>query len=164
MIRSKLPKKHNPKFKIRNASLKDLDLLVVHRRGMFRDMGYTQSKLLDQQDKAYRKWARTRLIDGSLVGFVTTHLNRPVASGCVWIQPKQPGVMTHLLAAPYLLSVYTEPSHRRLGLASEITRKAIKWCRQKGYSEIILHASIEGRKVYPKLGFQRTWEMRLKLK
>jgi GNAT superfamily N-acetyltransferase len=164
MNRSKLPKRHKLKFKIRHASLKDLDLLVIHRRGMFRDMGYTQSRVLDRQDKAYRKWAQIRLKTGELVAFIATHLSQPVASGCIWIQPKQPGVSTHFLAAPYLLSVYTEPRYRRLGLASQITCETIKWSKRRGYSEMSLHASVEGRKVYPKLGFQRTWEMRLKLK
>jgi predicted acetyltransferase len=33
-------------------------------------------------------------------------------------------------------------------------------CRERGYPSVVLHASEEGRSVYRRLGFERTWEMR----
>ena len=44
-----------------------------------------------------------------------------------------------------------------------VVKEAIKWCRKKGYERLMLHASMMGRGVYRRLGFKRTWEMRLDL-
>jgi GNAT superfamily N-acetyltransferase len=167
MIRSttsQIKRRHKPRFKIRKASLKDLDLLVKHRREMFRDMGRKNLQALNRQDATYRAWARRRLKSLELVGFIAATRKEVAASGCVWIQPKQPIVSTPLLCLPYLLSVYTEPKFRRLGLASQITSHAIAWCKKHRYPGIALHASDQGRGVYEKLGFERTWEMLLTIK
>ena len=44
-----------------------------------------------------------------------------------------------------------------------VVNEAIGWCRRNKYERLMLHASEMGRKVYSKLGFKRTWEMRLDL-
>jgi len=44
-----------------------------------------------------------------------------------------------------------------------VVKEAIEWCRRNKYERLMLHASEMGRKVYSKLGFKRTWEMRLDL-
>ena len=64
---------------------------------------------------------------------------------------------------PYLLSMYTEPDFRRRGVASMVVKEAIEWCRRNKHERLMLHASEMGRGVYSKLGFKRTWEMRLDL-
>ena len=66
---------------------------------------------------------------------------RTAGGGCVWLQQVQP-----------------RPHH-----ASMVVKEATKWCRKKGYERLMLHASEMGRRVYSKLGFKRTWEMRLDL-
>jgi GNAT superfamily N-acetyltransferase len=65
---------------------------------------------------------------------------------------------------PYLLSMYTEPRYRGLGVASGVVEKALEWCRSNGFHQLRLHASKMGRKVYLKHGFERTWEMRRRIK
>jgi GNAT superfamily N-acetyltransferase len=68
------------------------------------------------------------------------------------------------MLVPYLLSMYTEPGSRGLGVASGVVEKAVEWCRSNGYPQLRLHASKMGRKVYLKHGFERTWEMRRRIK
>ncbi len=41
-----------------------------------------------------------------------------------------------------------------------VVKEAMGWCRKNKYERLMLHASEMGRKVYCKLGFRRTWEMR----
>ena len=65
---------------------------------------------------------------------------------------------------PYLLSMYTEPRSRGLGVASGVVKKALEWCRKNRFAQLRLHASEMGRKVYLKHGFERTWEMRRRIK
>ncbi|HLY77617.1 MAG TPA: GNAT family N-acetyltransferase, partial [Thermoplasmata archaeon] len=64
---------------------------------------------------------------------------------------------------PYLFSMYTEPGFRGRGLASRIVREAIRLSRRRGYTRVVLHAAPLGRRVYSRLGFERSWEMRLLL-
>ena len=86
-----------------------------------------------------------------------------VAGAIVWLRPaaSEPGV-GHLVQ-PYLLSMYTEPKWRRLGLASRIVTEAMKWAKSNGYGENRLHATPVGRRIYIRQGFKRTWEMKREL-
>jgi GNAT superfamily N-acetyltransferase len=68
------------------------------------------------------------------------------------------------MVQPYLLSMYTEPGSRELGVASGVVEKALEWCRKNRFPQLRLHASVMGRKVYLKHGFERTWEMRRRIK
>ena len=94
---------------------------------------------------------------------VETDVGDVVAGAIVWLRPavSEPGVR-HLVQ-PYLLSMYTEPKWRRLGLASRIVTEAMKWAKSNGYGEIRLHASSMGRGIYIRQEFKRTWEMKREL-
>ena len=76
---------------------------------------------------------------------------------------KHPSPWSVSTTMPYLMSVYTEPNFRRKGLATRITKEAMKWCRKKGYSSLSLHASDMGKDIYSRLGFHKTREMRVRL-
>ncbi len=80
------------------------------------------------------------------------------------MQPTQPHPERRKRKQPYLMSMFTEPSVRGKGVASEIVRAAVEWSRANGYTYVMLHASEMGRGVYERLGFERlVWLMRLKL-
>jgi GNAT superfamily N-acetyltransferase len=64
----------------------------------------------------------------------------------------------------YVLNVYTEPAHRRRGLARRLMREVLAWARRKGAAIVSLHASDAGRPVYEGLGFKEGREMRIRLK
>ena len=151
--------------RVRIATPKDLDLLVRHRRGMWVDISHFNEQQLDAGDRTYRRWARPRLRSGTLVGFI---LEAPpgeaVASGCLWMMPRQPRPMVQSLTVPYLLSMFTEPEHRGKGYASRIVREAVQWARTHGHDAVTLHASDYGESIYRREGFKRTVEMRLRLR
>ncbi len=77
----------------------------------------------------------------------------------VWLREEQPGPGHGARLVPYLLSMCTESKFRRRGIASMVVKTAVDWARKNGYPGVTLHASKEGRKVYPKLGWTRGWEM-----
>ncbi len=62
------------------------------------------------------------------------------------------------------LSVYVAPEHRRRGLARRLAREAVLWARRHEYPAVSLHASAAGRRIYERLGFEATTEMRLDLR
>jgi GNAT superfamily N-acetyltransferase len=153
------------RFLVRKATSRDLELLVRHRRGMWIDLGIREKAVLDEADRAYWKWAKSALRNRSLVGWVAeTRDGLEVGSGCIWLRAAQPRPNLKKHVQPYLLSMYTEPRFRRKGVASLIVREAIKWCKKNGHSRLALHASRQGRGLYTKFGFSRTWEMRLNLR
>ena len=153
-----------PQARVRTATMRDLDVLVRHRRGMWQDIARFTEAQLDEGDAVYRRWARPRLRSGRLIGFlVETPRDGPVASGCVWLMPRQPRPMWQGPLLPYLLSMYTDPAHRGKGYATRIVREAVRWARAHGYDAMTLHASAYGESIYRREGFGRTMEMRLRL-
>jgi GNAT superfamily N-acetyltransferase len=63
------------------------------------------------------------------------------------------------------LNVYTEPAHRRRGLARRLMHEMLGWCRARRVARVVLHASDDGAALYASLGFLRkTNEMSLVLK
>lgn len=149
--------------RLRRATLRDLALLVEHRRRMFEDMGEYSPRQLAASNAVFRRWARQRLRSGKLVGWIVEERGSPVSSGCVWLQEVQPRPGWPGPVQPYLMSMFTEPAARGKGHAGRIVREAIRWCEARGYPRFTLHASKRGRSVYAKVGFWRTWEMRLDL-
>jgi GNAT superfamily N-acetyltransferase len=63
-----------------------------------------------------------------------------------------------------IVNVYTEPAHRRRGLARRLMVAMLDWLREQGYGTVSLHASDYGRPLYESLGFAATNEMRMQLK
>ena len=162
--RKRVKKPRRPRFIVRKVTLKDLPILVHQRRAMWRDLGAREQRELDRADKVYAGWARSRMKSGTLMGWVAENEDKVLGGGCVWLQPVQPRPGYKLMIQPYLLSMYTEPLYRGLGVASGVVEKALEWCRSNGFLQLRLHASKMGRKVYLKHGFERTWEMRRRIK
>ena len=152
------------RFTIRPARLNDLATLVQHRRLMWENMGEKDARELRKADKAYRAWARARIRNKTMRGWIVENSEtKIVGSGCLWLQPVQPRPGRSKGLQPYLLSMYTMPQYRGKGLASRIVREAVNWTRRNKYDALKLHASEMGRGVYGKLGFVRSWEMRRNL-
>jgi len=153
-------------LKIRRVTLRDLEILVAHRRGMWFDMGYKGKAELDKADKVYRRWAKPRLKTSELVGFIVEADGQVAGSGCIWLQPVQPRPGRPGFKGgeqPYLLSMYTEHPFRGKGVATKIVQESLRWAKSKGFPRITLHASDMGKSLFEKLGFEQTWEMKLDL-
>ena len=156
--------KQGDQFRIRRATLSDLNSLVDQRRKMWEDLGHGERSIMDAGDRKYRVWARDRLRNGTFLGWVAENVKgRIVGGGCLWLAPVQPRPWLKKRRQPYLLSMYTDPSFRGKGVALRIVEEAVKWSRANGYSWVSLHASEFGRGIYRRLGFKRMWEMRLDL-
>ena len=151
-------------FRIRRATLRNVEDLVHQRRGMWWDMGIRDPTRLDDADRAYRRWVKPEIREGRYLGWIVETSDRMViGGGCLWLRPTQPRPHKGAFVDPYLLSMFVEPRFRRKGVASLIIKHAVEWCRRNGYTRILLHANKKGRHLYRKLGFIRTWEMRLEV-
>jgi GNAT superfamily N-acetyltransferase len=166
-------------YRVREATLEDEDVLVRHRIGMFTDMGVP----LDAAalDHAFRAWLRQQMPAGTYRAWVvelvtddearkgpstplgTSREGRKGGNGCnaagivagggltVLPWPPGPRYMGDRLAFVY--NVYTEPAHRRRGLARLVMDAMHRWCRDAGISSIALNASADGRPLYESLGY-----------
>ncbi len=153
------------RFAIRPATLRDIDVLVHQRRGMWRDMGVGDKRSLDRADILYRQWARKSLRSGEFRAWLAENSEGKIlGGGALWLQPVQPRPGYERGVQPYLLSMYTEKASRGKGVASRIVREAVSWTRKKGYPSLRLHASEMGRGVYSNLGFRRSWEMKMEFR
>ena len=83
-----------------------------------------------------------------------------VAGAGLWLMDWPAGILDIAPYRGYLFNVYTEPAHRRNGLAGRLVRTIMVHCKEHGMRVIGLHASAEGRGVYEALGFKPTNEMR----
>ena len=152
-------------FKLSYAGREDVNLLAEHRKKMWLDIHPEFEKEVRATEKRTRKWIERQLANGSLIGLVVrTADGEAVGSGCIWLREEQPRPTSMRLVVPYLMSMYTEKGFRRQGVAKLIVKGALKWCREKNYDRVILHASNEGRAVYEGLGFELSNEMRFRLK
>ncbi len=156
-------------YLLRPATCEDIPALVVHRRRMFEDIGqakgeWTDPAKLDALAPAAEDYIKQRLQDGLLHIWVIQYGDEIVASGAVTILTEfPPHYHSSKVGRPYMHSVYTAPEHRRKGLARRIIQQAIDFCRERGFSQLRLHASPDGLSLYEAMGFEKTREMRLKL-
>lgn len=151
-------------YTLRLAAAEEASILARHRAAMFRDM-----QEVDEQGAAIIENASedhlAALIEArEYFGFLAEHEGVVIGGGGVWLRPllPRPGTPQGAMEA-YVLNVYTEPEHRRSGVARAIMEAIIDWSRERRVARVTLHASKEGRSLYEALGFEPTNEMRIAL-
>ena len=151
-------------YSLREATLADAEAIVRHRREMFVDMGYRDAAMLDQVVKSFRPWLADKMSREEYRSWFAIAEDGSIAAGAgLWLMNWPPGLHTPEPWRGNILNVYTEPAHRRRGLARTLVIEAKEWCGAHGIRVVILHASDQGRPLYEALGFQPTSEMRVLL-
>jgi ribosomal protein S18 acetylase RimI-like enzyme len=152
-------------FRIRRASVADAAEILVHRREMFRDMGYTDADRLRVMAETSLPFLEAALEeDHYRAWFVETADGRIVAGAGLHISDllSHPNLPDDVRRA-YVYNLYVVPEFRRQGLARRLMEEVIAHCRQEGIGTVWLHASDDGRNLYENLGFEPTNEMKLVL-
>jgi GNAT superfamily N-acetyltransferase len=145
------------------ATTADLDLILRHRREMFREMGGDYERSLPLYETASREYFEQALKNRTYYGLLCEVDGQIAGGGGVVISAWPGSPMNYDARRAWILNIYVEPTHRRRGLAKAIMNRLIDWCRANGFRSVALHSSEEGRSLYDKLGFQATNEMRLRL-
>jgi GNAT superfamily N-acetyltransferase len=151
-------------YTIRHAAIGDAATIAHHRVEMFRSMGVT-SAALDEVERTTQVRLAEQIPSGEYVGWLVECGGAVVAGAGVLLHQYYPTV-TNVRGRPtaYILNVYTEPDHRRRGLARRLVATILDWCRAHDIPRVSLHASAEGRPVYEQLGFNSTNELRRELR
>jgi GNAT superfamily N-acetyltransferase len=160
-------------FQIRLATRADLDVISDHRARMFSDMGELPAELFEAF-RAQSKDTLHRLFEGNeYIGWLVSPDDEPekiVAGAGVTLrnvaphpQPDKSGKFNIVVGRQAIIqNVYTEPEWRRRGLGTLLMKEIISWSQKTGIDSLVLHASVEGRLLYEKLGFVATTEMRFR--
>jgi ribosomal protein S18 acetylase RimI-like enzyme len=146
----------------RSATPADLEIVLAHRREMFREMGGDYARTLETFEAASRKYFGDALRDGSYYGVLCEIDGKIAAGGGVVIAAWPGSPMNFEPRRAWILNIYVEPEFRRQGLARAMMQHLIAWCREQGFQSVALHSSEYGRSLYDKLGFVGTNEMRLR--
>jgi len=142
-------------YRVREATLGDADVLVRHRIGMFTDMGLTLD--VAALDAAFRVWLAEKMPQGVYRAWLVEDADGTVACGggiSILPWPPGPSYMSDKIAVVY--NVYTEPAHRRRGLARLIMKTIHAWAADHGIASIALNASRDGQPLYESMGYQVT--------
>jgi GNAT superfamily N-acetyltransferase len=151
---------------IRRATVADAAVLARHRAEMFRDMGDLPDALYAELLGATRAWIERAIPAGEYVAWLATPLgsDEVVAGAGVHLRPiiPRPRDRRRIEHGPQglIVNVFTERPWRRRGIAERVMRELLAWARQAGVANLVLHASPEGRRLYERLGFEQTNEMR----
>jgi GNAT superfamily N-acetyltransferase len=148
-------------YTIRMATLADVALISHQRANMFIDMGMDPAPIR-QMEQPFQMWVSDLMTKGAYYGwFAVADDGQVVAGAGLWLNPWIPSPQSPSGQRGYILNVYTEPEHRRQGLARRLVQTCIDDCRERGLSAVVLHASDQGRPIYERMGFKVTNEMRL---
>lgn len=155
-------------MQIRPSGIDDVELICRHREAMFREAGRDDTTLAEMT-RSFRAWLAPRLQDDSYYGFFAVDDSQeasPVVAGIGLMSidwpphPSHPGQDKR----GYVLNVYVEPSHRKMGLGKMLMRLAEEAFAARGLQFAILHSTAIGRELYAGMGWVPTSEMAKMLK
>jgi GNAT superfamily N-acetyltransferase len=149
---------------IREATPNDVAEILRHRRGMYEDMDYKDARALAAMVSATEPYLSEALPNGSFRAWLASAGGRVVGGGGIVISPWPSHPYGLECRKATILNLYVYPDYRRRGIARQLMKIMIEWCRNEGFASVSLHASKHGRPLYEKLGFEPTNEMRLKLR
>jgi GNAT superfamily N-acetyltransferase len=150
-----------PEATLRPATLADIEIILHHRREMFREMGGRCAELLDEFEVASRSYFQIALPAGMYYGVFAELRGEVVAGGGIVVVDWPGSPLNFEPKRAWIVNIYVEPRERRRGFARLIMETLIDWCRRNGFRSVALHASEHGHQLYEKLGFNSTNEMRL---
>jgi GNAT superfamily N-acetyltransferase len=140
-------------YRVRRATLDDADVLVHHRIAMFTDMGLDVDAA--ELDREFHAWLATMMPAGTYQAWVVeSDSGEVIAGGGVSVLPWPPGPRYMGTRIGVVYNVYTEPGHRRRGLARLIMEVIHSWCRDTGVASVALNASPDGQPLYESMGYQ----------
>jgi GNAT superfamily N-acetyltransferase len=115
---------------------------------------------------AMELWLRHAIPANTYRAWVAVAGNGAIVAGSgLIVIPWPPGPMSMDPRCGFVFNVYTEPAHRKQGLARRLMDTMHEWCRAEGIERVVLNASEFGKPLYDTMGYVATSEpmMRLRL-
>ena len=141
-------------YRIRPATLADADVMVRHRVAMFTEMGVPLDAAV--LEPAFRAWLEDVMPAGTYRAWLVEAGGEITGGGGITILPWPPGPRYVGDRLAFVYNVYTEPEHRRRGLARLIMDTIHDWCRNNGITSMALNASRDGKPLYQAMGYEES--------
>ena len=139
-------------YRIRTATLADIPHIVEHRAQMFREMGIPA--VFDDMAAATESWLRHAIPSKTYLGWIAEAEGGDVAAGGgLIVIPWPPGPMSMDPRCGFIFNVYTQPAHRKQGLARRMMDAMHEHCRGEGIERVVLNASVFGKPLYDAMGY-----------
>lgn len=146
-------------YTIRPLTAGDVEVIAHHRKQMFLDMGKPDNEQMTTMLERFKPWVSSVVARGVYTGFLVEFEGEVVAGLGLMFHEYPPRLGDSSCARGYIFNVYTEPLHRRKGLARQLLEAALAECQTRGLEMITLHASEQGQGLYQALGFEMSNEM-----
>jgi GNAT superfamily N-acetyltransferase len=149
-------------YSVRRATLEDTDVLVAHRVRMFEDMGVlaVPGANRDRMAREFGAWLDGVMSDGTYLAWLVDAQDggtpEIVAGAGTTVIAWPPGPFYSSGRLAFVYNVYTEPAHRRRGLARMLMDAVHAYCRTAGIGSVALNASHFGRPLYESMGYHAT--------
>ncbi|MCC7369705.1 MAG: GNAT family N-acetyltransferase [Chloroflexi bacterium] len=148
-------------YTLRAAILPDAPTLARQRRLMFDEISRMPDAEGDALEASIRAYVDRAMPAGTFYAWVVEQDEAIVAGGGLQLRTlmPRPGFVRGEPEG-LIVSMWTEPAHRRRGLGRRVVDAILAWGAENGVTRFTLHASNDGRPLYELYGFRQTNEMR----
>lgn len=144
-------------YRVRPATIADIPHIVQHRELMFRDMEIPAA--FEPMAAATDAWLRSALPAATYRGWLAESAEGHVVAGAgLIVIPWPPGPISMDPRCGFIFNVYTDPAHRKQGLARRLMDAIHDWSRADGLERLVLNASAFGQPLYESMGYVVTNE------
>ncbi|UCH56762.1 MAG: GNAT family N-acetyltransferase [Candidatus Bathyarchaeota archaeon] len=139
--------------------MSDIPVLLDFRGRMFRSMigdSFDYGKYREFDKKFFE---RNMEDEGVIVWVVESKADEVVAGVAVSFYDLPPKPWNTEGRYAHIFNLYTDPDHRRKGLASKLMQASMKYAESIGVPHVTLHTSDMGKPLFLSLGFEESNEM-----
>lgn len=152
-------------IKIRETTPQEDSIIAEHFYQMWLDIGVSEKSIKSNHRNMTLEFIKQARHNLSYKGFVAEIDNIIVGSASCQLFT---GLYSLILEAEYrkygyIWGVYVEPSHRRKGIAKQLTNATVEHLKSINCTKAILNASPAGKPLYENLGFSPSNAMQLDL-
>lgn len=145
----------DPRPSIGFASIEDVSELARLRWELYAEQEGTVAETPEAYRQRFATFAASALGSEAWHAWVARESDRLV--GAMWLQTVRRVPVPGKRAGPigYLTNVYVAPEHRNARLGGRMLDLITRWCRDEGYSEVIVWPTERSRSFYGRGGFGR---------
>lgn len=144
-----------PHTSIGFATTDDVDELARLRFALYEEQDGIVAESVEVYRDRFADFAERALVSKDWRAWVARLGDRPV--GAMWLHTVNRVPVPGKRAGPigYLTNVYVVPELRNTGLGAQMLDRITTWCRQEGFSEVIVWPTERSRPFYTRGGFTR---------
>jgi ribosomal protein S18 acetylase RimI-like enzyme len=137
-------------MEFRKANINDVKELINLRKRQLLDEGGNEEQNIDLELKEYFS---KNIVNDTFISWVAIENNEIIATSGLCFYQLPPNFTNPSGKVAYITNMYTKNKFRRKGIASKLLEKVINEAQLLNYRIIRLHASLDGKNLYLKYGF-----------